>query len=365
MAYEPLLAQVLGRTERGVDAVLTGVLAVTVQNGRSAALLSDPAASNGAKTHGKVIDLSPSAFAQLKTYLEATGCAAQAQTVRVGEAEMDAAAFAADETSDVPWSFKAWTPTWAKTMCQAAADFIAAQGSATQTGQIPAYSQILLRADVKVRAQCSAPSTLRRDGSPDDTEITEVTVPYRGFFSVEEIRFRHRRFEGGYSPELSRAAFISADAATVLPYDPVRDRVHLIEQFRMGPFRRHDPVAWSLEAIAGRIDAGETPKDCARREALEEAGLTLGDLIPISQYYPSPGAKSEFLFSFIGIADLPDDYSQIGGVATEDEDIRSHRVGFAQLMGLLESGEINNAPLILSVLHLARLREGLRDSASG
>ena len=59
---------------------------------------------------------------------------------------------------------------------------------------------------------------------------------------------------------VTRAAFVSGDAVTVLPYDPLRDRVLVVEQFRAGPQARGDAQAWQMEAIAGRIDPGETPE---------------------------------------------------------------------------------------------------------
>ena len=49
----------------------------------------------------------------------------------------------------------------------------------------------------------------------------------------------------------------------------------------------------NLEPVAGVIDPGETPEDAARREAAEEARLTLGELLPVAEYYPSPGALAE------------------------------------------------------------------------
>jgi nudix-type nucleoside diphosphatase (YffH/AdpP family) len=162
---------------------------------------------------------------------------------------------------------------------------------------------------------------------------------------------------------VSRAAFVAGDAVTVLPYDPVRDRVMLVEQFRFGAHVRGDPCPWSLEPIAGRIDGGETPEGAARREAGEEAGITLGELIPIGRYYPAPGATTEYLFSYIGLADLPETAERLGGLATEAEDIRALVIGFDALMALVDSNEAENAPLRLSALELARRREALRARA--
>ena len=57
---------------------------------------------------------------------------------------------------------------------------------------------------------------------------------YKGFFKLTEVVLRHDLFEGGESPELRRELLDRHQAAAVLPYDPVRDEVVLIEQFRIG-----------------------------------------------------------------------------------------------------------------------------------
>jgi len=158
---------------------------------------------------------------------------------------------------------------------------------------------------------------------------------------------------------------VTAEAVTVLPYDPVRDTVRLVEQFRAATYLRGDPNAWSLEAIAGRQDGGETLEEAAHREAFEETGLTLKDLHRVGGYYGSPGANTEYLTSYIGIADLPDSVAGVGGLATEAEDIRSMVVPFERLMQAVDDGEAENAPLILSALRLARLRPSLRAGVRG
>ena len=125
--------------------------------------------------------------------------------------------------------------------------------------------------------------------------------PYSCFFAVEEHDVSFQKFDGTQSAVVTRAAFVSSDAAIVLPYDPVRDRVLLVEQFRAGPYIRGDRYPWCLEPIAGLIDAGETPSQAALREAKEEAGLDLHRLELISQTYPSPGSSAEFFHLYLGL----------------------------------------------------------------
>jgi ADP-ribose pyrophosphatase len=183
---------------------------------------------------------------------------------------------------------------------------------------------------------------------------------HAGFFALDRWQLRHRRFDGGMSPWLTREVFVAGDAVTVLPYDPLRDRVLLIEQVRMGPLGRGDPLPWQLEAIAGRIDPGETPEAAARREAVEEAGLVLGALEKVAEYYPTPGAVAEYLYSYVALCDLPDGVAGVFGAEAEAEDIKGHLLSFDQLVEVMAAGEIGNAPLLLTVLWLQRERARLR-----
>lgn len=265
-----------------------------------------------------------------------------------------------------PWRLADWQARWADPVVAAAQDFMAEYGRRPAREVLGRYPMLLARAASRLRAVAeTAPTTLRHAADPDDIAILDRQVPYARFFSVEDLKLRHRLFGGGMSPVLDRAVFVSGDAATVLPYDPVRDRVLLIEQLRPGPIGRGDPEPWSLEAIAGRIDAGETPEETVLREAVEEAGLAIGALHRIGGYYASPGAKTEFVYSYVGIADLPDGLAGGGGLETEGEDIRTHVVPFERLMALVATGEAGNAPLILSALWLQRERPRLQAEAAG
>jgi nudix-type nucleoside diphosphatase (YffH/AdpP family) len=210
----------------------------------------------------------------------------------------------------------------------------------------------------RVRAAGSAQRGLRQ--GTGEVAISAVRQAHAGFFGVEVRDLTHRRFDGSMSPVMTREAFVSGDAVTVLPYDTVRDRVLLIEQFRAGPLGRGDPLPWQLEAIAGRIDPGETPEDAARREAVEEAGLVLGQLEPVAEYYPSPGAMTEYIYSFVALCDLPDGVAGVFGAEEEAEDIKGHLLGFDALMAAVAGGEVANAPMILTALWLQRERGRLR-----
>ena len=122
----------------------------------------------------------------------------------------------------------------------------------------------------------------------EDMQLLAEEVGYKGFFRLLKVRLKHRLFAGGWGPVLTRELFDRGHAAAVLPYDPVRDEVVLVEQFRVGAIHdRNSP--WLLEIVAGIVEEGESEEEVVRREAREEAGLTLKSLTRALSYFSSPG----------------------------------------------------------------------------
>ena len=325
-----VIAASLGRAATGVPAQLAG-------DGQAGLLFSD---------------LAPDDLARFAFLAEA--CGMQGRQVRVhAKAELPALAYFPDvEQGDTLIS--------ADLLAATARDVMALYGRVTAATVRARFGMMLVRGASTLRAQAGGPVVRRHAARAGDVVVAQRETPYARFFAVEEYDLRFRRFDGSLSDQVNRAVFISGDAVTVLPYDPVRDVVLLIEQFRPGPFARGDAQPWSLEAIAGRIDAGETPEEAARREAVEEAGLTLGAMEYVGGYYPTPGAKAEFLYSYLALTDLPDGIEGVFGVAGEAENIRGHRMPFAAFEALMASGEVNNAPLLLTGLWLQRERTRLQ-----
>lgn len=354
---------VFGRSVASEAAQLEGAAVLSVADGDWPALVENDAG----RVDGELVFVDAEGLARADYFEGLFGYRRATRRVRAGLTWVEAEIYlppGGQSALERPWSFAEWQGAHGPLARAVAADAMALRGHSAPDATARRWPMMRARAQARLNAQAGGPTTLRRATEPGDIAIAETRVPYARYFSVEEYDLRHRRFDGGRSETITRAAFISADAVTVLPYDPRRDHVLLIEQFRAGPLARGDAQCWSLEAVAGRIDAGETPEEAARREAREEARLDLGTLLPVASYYPTPGAKSEYLYSFLALTDLPADAAGLGGLAEEHEDIRAHVIDFAQCMALVRSGEINNAPLILSAMALAERRAGLRADAA-
>ncbi len=258
-----------------------------------------------------------------------------------------------------PFDLDDWARRWGAISRGAASEAMEYFGTCSSRDLARRMPMIRARASSRLAAT-GVPAKLRSNTGAEAVEAIETEVLHAGFYRSEARVLRHPTFQGGMSDELRREVFVATDAALVLPYDPVRDRVLLVEQFRLGPYRRGDPRPWMLEPVAGRVDPGETPEQAAHRECMEEAGLTLTRLERIGSYYCTPGYSTEYFHNFVGIADLPDDLPRYGGLDSEAEDIRLHVLDFGAAMALLDTGEADNGPLILSLLWLARQRDRLR-----
>ena len=195
--------------------------------------------------------------------------------------------------------------------------------------------------------------------SKNDVEIIARETLYSGFFSLELYRFRHRLFNGEMSGEVRREIFERGHAAVLLPFDPVRDEVVLIEQIRIAALDTSESP-WLLEIVAGMIEEGETPEEVARREAQEEAGLIVGRTKPVLSYLASPGGTTERSSILVGEVDATTAQG-IHGLADENEDIRVHVVSREQAYQWVNEGKIDNAASVIALqwlqLHYQDLRK--------
>lgn len=192
----------------------------------------------------------------------------------------------------------------------------------------------------------------------DDVEIIARETLYKGFFSLDRYRYRHRLFKGGLSGEVSREILERGHAVVLLPYDPVRDEVVLIEQIRIAAYDTSDSP-WLFELVAGIIDPGESHEDVARREAQEEAGLTVGRCREVLSYLASPGGTSERLTIMVGEVDTRTAQG-VHGLAEENEDIRVQVVSREQSYRWVEEGVIDNAASVIALQWLALHHEKLK-----
>jgi len=191
-----------------------------------------------------------------------------------------------------------------------------------------------------------------------DVEILEKTIGYEGFFRIERYCLRHRLFSGDWSRPLVREVFERGHAAAVLPYDPIRDEVVLIEQFRVGALNAPSGP-WLMEIVAGIVEANETTEGVVKRESIEEADCIITDLILLYNFLVSPGGATESVALFCGRVDTTH-AGGIHGASEEGEDIKVHVVSVDAALKLLQTGKINSVSAIIALQWLALNRDQVR-----
>lgn len=190
-----------------------------------------------------------------------------------------------------------------------------------------------------------------------DVEIISKESVFEGFFKMVKYRFKHKLFAGGWSDVVEREMFERGHAAAMLPYDPKTDQVVIIEQIRIGALEHEHP--WQLEIVAGMIDRAESAEELIRREAEEEAGITVGRVASVTSYYPSSGGCSEKLDVFVGEVDASKAHG-IHGLDYEDEDIRVHVLSREQAYQWVKDGIFENGASIIALQWLQLNHQELR-----
>ena len=98
----------------------------------------------------------------------------------------------------------------------------------------------------------------------ENVQILEKKPLYKGFFKADEYFLRYPRYDGTMSRTVSREVMERGHAAAVLLYDAEREKIVLVEQFRVGVYLTGENP-WIAECVAGIIGQGETPEAVARR----------------------------------------------------------------------------------------------------
>jgi len=189
-------------------------------------------------------------------------------------------------------------------------------------------------------------------------EVLDTEWLSQGFMKLAKFTVQHERFDGGMIGPFTREIVMRTTAVGVLPYDPITDKILLIEQFRVAAHLAGMP-AWQREVIAGISDRDESSEDLARREAVEEANCKVTDLVEMARFLLSPGMSTEVLILYCGRMDSGQ-AAGVHGLATEHEDIRSSLFDAKEIPALIEHGTTGNGPLMIALYWMQANRERLR-----
>ena len=185
----------------------------------------------------------------------------------------------------------------------------------------------------------------------DRVRIRDEQVLSQKRYKLSEVEFDYRRNDGTWQRQ-NREVFDRKHAAAVLPVDPARGTVILVSQFRLPAFLtgHKKPL---IEVIAGALD-NDAPDACARREAMEEAGVGVYDLKEVFHCFMSPGAVTERMHLFVGTYSEKSRAAEGGGLVDEGEDIEVLEMPLDDAMAMVANGGIIDAKTIM-LLQYAKL----------
>jgi len=154
-----------------------------------------------------------------------------------------------------------------------------------------------------------------------DVEILDESLLSEHFFTLKQYKVKHSSFLEGDCPAVVRERLEGKTAVSILLFDPCKDAIVCVEQFRIGLMGISDR-SWSIETVSGFCDvAHEKPQEVAAREVTEETGCDLQDLIEVGEFFVSPGSSTERITVFVGCVDSSK-VSGVHGLAHEGEEIR-------------------------------------------
>ena len=178
-------------------------------------------------------------------------------------------------------------------------------------------------------------------------EIINKKNIHNGFFKMNEYILKYKKYDGSWSKEVKREIFGGAMVSAVLPYDPFKREIVLIQQFRPGTITK-EFNNYLYEIVAGIIDSGEKAEDTAKRECLEETGCEVKKIIPIQGYFPAPGSSESFYHLFVAEIETFEG-ERIMGLKTENEDILVKSYKISEVKNKLQRGEILNGLTIIAL----------------
>ena len=185
---------------------------------------------------------------------------------------------------------------------------------------------------------------------PADIVLSPPQILAKGYRDYNRYRVTLRAED--LSPVTQeRDVLIAGKVVLVLPVDVTRQEIIMVRQFRL-PAHLANGCGDLVEFVAGRLEAGETLTEAARRECREETGITPNKLVELFSYLSTPGLTDEEITVFLAAVDAAQ--AREGPLAAPDgERLYVHRVPIDAAIGSLSSRTMRGGPLIIGLQWLA------------
>ncbi|HCM6910043.1 TPA: GDP-mannose pyrophosphatase NudK [Klebsiella aerogenes] len=168
------------------------------------------------------------------------------------------------------------------------------------------------------------------------------------YFQLRNMTYELTRRDGSVVRH-KREVYDRGNGATVLLYNPNKQSVVLVRQFRVATWVNGNPDGMLIETCAGLLD-NDAPEVCIRKEAIEETGYQVGEARKVFELYMSPGGVTELIHFFIAEYSEAQRANRGGGV--DDEDIEVLELPFVRALEMVASGEIQDGKAVILLQYL-------------
>ncbi|ELY3085813.1 TPA: GDP-mannose pyrophosphatase NudK [Klebsiella aerogenes] len=168
------------------------------------------------------------------------------------------------------------------------------------------------------------------------------------YFLLRNMTYELTRRDGSVVRH-KREVYDRGNGATVLLYNPSKQSVVLVRQFRVATWVNGNPDGMLIETCAGLLD-NDAPEVCIRKEAIEETGYQVGEARKVFELYMSPGGVTELIHFFIAEYSEAQRANRGGGV--DDEDIEVLELPFVRALEMVANGEIQDGKAVILLQYL-------------
>ena len=190
---------------------------------------------------------------------------------------------------------------------------------------------------------------MSKAGPGSRMKIIGQTILSDDWATLTKYAFDYQRRDGQWERQ-DREVYHRSDSVAVLPFDPNRNTVLLLRQFRLAAALNEDGGAM-IEACAGAVE-DESLEATVHREALEELGYRLNKVARAFMAYSTPGSMTERIYCYTAHYTPIDKVENGGGRADEGEDIEVLEMPLDEAYAMVASGTIMDAKTILLLQHL-------------
>lgn len=203
----------------------------------------------------------------------------------------------------------------------------------------------------------------------DDLKTTDLAVALgekellwqhpQDFLSLYRMSYGHDVIGSSLRHQSTHIVVDKPPACMVLPYDPVRNTVLLIEQVRSGPVFAGMKPDTTFEICGGVVEDGEKLEVTARRELMEEAGLEALVLEKVMSWWVTPGWSTEMMHLYCAQVCLD---ASVGMFHSDggNEATRSVVLTAEDFVKVQDRGQLNTATAIIAAQWFARHHQEVR-----